>query len=415
VVRRVVVTGVGAITPCGLDAPTTWASMVAGRSGVARVSRFDVESLPVKIAAEVKGFDGEAALDRKLAKRLDLFAQYAMVASDEAFRQAGISRVQEGAEGEARRGVYIGTGIGGLGEIVKGSIGFDKEGYRALSPFFIPRALTNLAGGHVAIRYGAQGPSLCVTTACATGNHSIGEAWRVIREDEADVIVAGGCEAATTPVGLAGFTVMKALSKRNDDPATASRPFDLHRDGFVMGEGAGVVVLEELEHALRRGVPILAELVGYGLSNDAYHDTAPAPGGAGAVRCMNMALRKAGLRPDQIDYINAHGTSTPQNDASETEAIKTTFGDHARRVMVSSTKSVTGHLLGAAGGVEAVATVMALYTGIVPPTANHFTPDPACDLDVVPNVARDAKPKIALSNSFGFGGTNASLVFRRWE
>jgi 3-oxoacyl-[acyl-carrier-protein] synthase II len=410
--RRVVITGLGAVTPCGNDVPTTWRAMLEGRSGVATVSRFDASAMPVRIAAEVKGFDADGVLGRKLAKRLDLFAQYAMVAANEACTDAGIAPADEG---DPRVGVYVGTGIGGLQEIVLGAQLFLQEGYRGLSPFFIPRALTNLAGGHIAIQYGAQGPSLCVTTACATGNHSIGEAWRAIRLNEADVVIAGGSEAAITPVGLAGFMVMKALSKRNDDPATASRPFDAQRDGFVMGEGAGIVILEELEHARRRGARILAELVGYALTNDAYHDTAPAPGGAGAVRCMRNALASARLRPEDVDYINAHGTSTPQNDSSETQAIKTTFGDHARKLAISSTKSVTGHMLGAAGGAEAVAAVMALHTGVIPPTANLVNPDPACDLDYVPNVARESRPRVVLSNAFGFGGTNATLVFQKFE
>ncbi|MFN7144353.1 MAG: beta-ketoacyl-ACP synthase II, partial [Myxococcota bacterium] len=355
--RRVVITGLGAVTPCGLDVPSTWAAMCEARSGVGTLTRFDASSFPVRIAAEVEGFDGEALLGRKLAKRLDLFAQYAMVATNEACRHAGIT---PSSEGDPRAGVYVGTGIGGLQEIVLGASLFNEEGYRGLSPFFIPRALTNLAAGHIAIEYGAQGPSLCVTTACATGNHSIGEAWRAIRYGDADVVIAGGAEAAITPVGIAGFMVMKALSKRNDDPTTACRPFDADRDGFVMGEGAGIVVLEELEHAKARGAKILAELVGYALTNDAYHDTAPAPGGAGAVRCMRLALQSGGVDPTEVDYINAHGTSTPQNDASETQAIKTVFGDHARKLAISSTKGVTGHLLGAAGGVEAVASVLAL-------------------------------------------------------
>lgn len=411
-VRRVVITGLGAVTPCGNDVASTWAAMRDGRSGVAEVSRFDPATLPVRIAAEVKGFDGDQILGRKLAKRLDLFAQYAMVATREACAHAGIAPFDEG---NPRLGVYVGTGIGGLQEIVAGARLYDQQGIKGLSPFFIPRALTNLAGGHIAIAYGAQGPSLCVTTACATGNHSIGEAWRAIRYDEADIVIAGGAEAAITPVGLAGFMVMRALSKRNDDPATASRPFDAQRDGFVMGEGAGIVILEELEHARRRGVRILAELVGYALTNDAWHDTAPAPGGAGAVRCMRLALASAGLAPDSVDYINAHGTSTPQNDSTETQAIKTVFGDHARRLEISSTKSVTGHLLGAAGGVEAVAAVQACATGIVPPTANLTNPDPECDLDYVPFECRASNPRVVLSNAFGFGGTNATLVFRRWE
>ncbi|GDX80244.1 3-oxoacyl-[acyl-carrier-protein] synthase 2 [Deltaproteobacteria bacterium] len=407
--RRVVVTGLGAVTPCGLDVPSTWESMVAGRSGTALVSRFDTSSMPVHIAAEVKGFDVEQRIDKKLARRLDLFAQYAMFAADEALADAGLSPSEEG---DPRFGVYVGTGIGGLQEIVNGSRLFDQMGWKGLSPFFIPRALTNLAGGQIAIRYRAQGPALCVTTACATGNHAIGEAFRAIRSDDADVIIAGGCEAAVTPVGLAGFMVMRALSKRNDDPATASRPFDRDRDGFVMGEGAGIVVLEELEHAKARGARIYGEIIGYALNNDAWHDTAPSPGGAGAARCMQAALRSARLSPELVDYINAHGTSTPQNDVTETAAVKTVFGDHAKKLLVSSTKGVTGHLLGAAGGVEAVATALTLQTGIVPPTANLFVPDPECDLDYVALEARETRPAIAMSNSFGFGGVNATLVMR---
>ena len=408
--RRVVVTGFGAVTPCGNDGATTWDAMVAGRSGTATVTRFDPSGMPVQIAAEVKGFDAEKRIDRKLARRLDLFAQYAMYAADEALENAGIAAT----EGDPRFGVYVGTGIGGLQEIVNGSRLFDQQGWKGLSPFFIPRALTNLAAGQIAIRYGAQGPALCVTTACATGNHAIGEAWRAIRYDDADMIIAGGCEAAISPVGLAGFMVMRALSKRNDDPATASRPFDRDRDGFVMGEGAGVLLLEELEHARARGARIYAEIIGYALNNDAWHDTAPSPGGAGAARCMVAALRSARIGPEAVDYINAHGTSTPQNDVSETAAVKSVFGDHARGIPISSTKGVTGHLLGAAGGVEAVASVLALDTGIVPPTANLFNADPECDLDYVPLVARETHPKVALSNSFGFGGVNATLVFRRF-
>jgi 3-oxoacyl-[acyl-carrier-protein] synthase II len=386
--------------------------MCEARSGVATVTRFDPSTLPVRIAAEVKGFDGDAILGRKMVKRLDLFAQYALAATKQACAQA---RIEPAPDGDPRFGVYVGTGIGGLQEIVAGARAYDTQGAKGLSPFFIPRALTNLAAGHIAIEYGAQGPSLCVTTACATGNHSIGEAWRAIRSDEADVVIAGGSEAAITPVGLAGFMVMRALSKRNDDPASASRPFDAERDGFVMAEGAGIVVLEELEHARARGVPILAELVGYALTNDAWHDTAPAPGGAGAVRCMRAALRSAGLAPEAVDYINAHGTSTPQNDVTETQAIKTVFGEHARKLAISSTKGVTGHLLGAAGGVEAIASVMACATGVVPPTANLTNPDPECDLDYVPRVARKSDPRVVVSNAFGFGGTNATLVFSRWE
>ena len=408
--RRVVITGLGAITPCGNNVPDTWSAMLERRSGVGLVQRFDASAYPVRIAAEVKGFDAEALLGRKQARRMDPFTQYALVAAMEAMRQAGLNRWEQG---NPMAGVYVGTGIGGFNEIITGDRLFQKEGYRGLSPFFIPRALTNMACGQIAQHYHAQGPSLCVSTACATGNHSIGEAWRCIRAGDADVILAGGAEAAVNPLGLCGFAVMKALSRRNDDPKTASRPFDKDRDGFVMGEGAAILVLEELAHARARGAVIFAELVGYGLSNDAHHDTAPAPGGAGAVRCMQMALRSAGLQPDQVSYINAHGTSTPYNDASETQAIKTVFGDHARRLAVSSTKSVTGHLLGAAGGVEAVASVLALQTGWLPPTANLTTPDPECDLDYVPE-ARKADPEVVLSNAFGFGGANASLIFRRY-
>lgn len=410
--RRVVVTGLGAVTPCGNDAASTWAAMRDARSGTARVSKFDASAMPVQIAAEVKDFDAQRRIDKKLIRRLDLFAQYAMYAADEALEHAGYTP-REG--GDPRFGVYVGTGIGGLQEIVNGSRLFDASGWKGLSPFFIPRALTNLAGGQIAIRYGAQGPSLCVTTACATGNHAIGEAFRAIQYDDADAILAGGCEAAVSPVGLAGFMVMRALSKRNGDAATASRPFDKDRDGFVMGEGAGILLLESLEHAQARGAEILAEITGYALNNDAWHDTAPSPGGAGAARCMAAALKNAGIAPEAIDYINAHGTSTEQNDVTETEAVKSVFGAHARRLTMSSTKGVTGHLLGAAGGVESVATVMALRTGIVPPTANLFEPDPACDLDYVPLTARETRPRTALSNSFGFGGVNAALVFRRFE
>ena len=409
--RRVVITGLGAVTPCGNTAASTWDAMVEARSGVRRVTRFDAAEFPVQIAAEVKGFDASQLIDRKMVKRLDLFAQYAMVAAREAFFHAGLTPF---ADGNPRFGMFIGTGIGGLNEIVAGAEAFRERGYKGLSPFFIPRALSNLAGGHLAIEMGAQGPSLCVATACATGNHSIGEAFKAIRDDDADLCLAGGAEGAITALGLAGFMVMKALSKRNDDPESASRPFDAERDGFVMGEGAGIVALEELEHAKARGATIYAEIVGYAHSNDAWHETAPPPGGAGAARAMTAALKSARLNIDDIDYVNAHGTSTPINDATETQAIKGVFGEHARRLMVSSTKSVTGHMLGAAGGVEAIASVLALHHGILPPTANLRNPDPACDLDYVPNVARDVQARAALSNAFGFGGTNATLVFKRF-
>ncbi len=410
--NRVVVTGLGALSPVGNDVGSSWASITAGRSGIGLITRFDATDWPVRIAGEIKGWDPTSVLDRKVLKRLDLFIQYAMAAAHEAVVDAGLD-TQAALGDEA--GVYVGSGIGGIGEINDGALILEREGFKGLSPFFIPKALANLAAGQIAMRYGARGPSLCISTACATGNHCLGEAWRVLRNGEADLIIAGGAEAAILPLGMAGFMVMKALSKRNDDPATASRPFDVDRDGFVMGEGAGIVVLETEAHAVARGAKIYAELVGYGLTNDAHHITAPSPGGEGAARCMRMALRSAGLRPEDVDYINAHGTSTPANDVTETEAIKAVFGEHAYKLMVSSTKSMTGHLLGAAGGLEAVITCKALETGVVPPTATLQHADPECDLDYVPRVARQAPIRVALSNALGFGGKNSTLAFRRWE
>lgn len=410
--RRVVVTGLGALSPCGLNLGDNWSSMVEGRSGIGPITRFDPTGWPVRFAGEVKGFDPDAAVGRKEARRMDRFCQLAIAAADEAARHAGLPGAQLDPE---RFGVYVGTGIGGIEEIFTGHSDFVSQGWKGLSPFFIPKALTNLAAGHIAMRHNAQGPSLCVSTACASGNHSLGEAWRVIRQGDADVILAGGAEAAITPTAFAGFMVMKALSKFNDDPARASRPFDADRDGFVMGEGAAVLVLESLEHAQARGATIYGEILGYGLTNDAHHLTAPAPGGRGAAGCMRMALRSAGLNPSDVQYINAHGTSTPQNDSTETTAIRAVFGEHADKLMVSSTKAVTGHLLGAAGGIEAVATVLALHHGVVPPTATWETPDPECDLDYVPKTAREVPIRRAISNSFGFGGTNASVVFGRFE
>ena len=408
--RRVVVTGMGAVTPCGNDAPTTWQAMLAGQSGVAPIRRFDATALPVTHAAEVKGFDADGILGRKMARRLDLFAQYAMVAADEAFSAAGI---QPSDTPNDRVGVYIGTGIGGLQEIVAGSLLYEKHGWKGLSPFFIPRALTNLAAGHVAIKYAACGPSLCVTTACATGNHSIGEAWRVIRAGDADIVVAGGAEGAVTAVGIAGFAVMRALSRRNDP--TASRPFDRERDGFVMGEGAGVVVLEELEHAKKRGAHIYGEVAGYALNGDAYHMTAPSPDGEGAAHCMASALRDARVKPEEVGYINAHGTSTELNDKIETLAIKKVFGDQARKLQISSTKSMTGHTLGAAGGIEFIACCLSLKHQTLHPTINYKTLDPECDLDYIPNTARKTKVEVCLSNSLGFGGHNTSIIVRKFK
>ncbi len=413
--RRVVVTGLGALSPCGLDVSSNWAAVLAGRSGVGPITAFDASGWPVRIAGEVRGFDPSPWFPGASRKRADRFTWFAVAAADEALRDAGLAGgfADDPRAGE-RAGVYIGTGIGGIDEIQRTGRIVDEAGPRRVSPFFVPRVLANLAAGHVAMRWKLRGPSLCVNTACATGNHSIGEAWRAIRAGDADIVVAGGTEAGISPVGIGGFVAMRALSRRNEEPARASRPFDRDRDGFVVSEGAGVVVLEELGHARARGARIYAELVGYALTNDAHHLSAPPPGHEGAARCMALALRSAGLAPGDIDHVNAHGTSTPANDAEEVRAIEAVFGDHARRLLVSSTKGATGHLLGAAGGIEAVFSVLALHHGIVPPTANLEHPDPACGLDHVPGEARRAPLRAVLSNAFGFGGTNACLVFRRW-
>ncbi len=411
--RRVVVTGLGTINPCGNSTETTWSAISEGRSGIGSITAFDAAEWPVQIAGEVLGFDPNEALGRREAKRMDRFMQFAVVASKEALADAGIETGEDGL-GE-RVGIYVGSGIGGIAELVDGAEGMVERGYKGLSPFFIPRVLTNLAAGHIAMELGARGPSLCVSTACATGNHSIGEAMRAIRSGDADVILAGGAEAAVLPIGIGGFMVMKALSKRNDDPQGASRPFDRDRNGFVMGEGAGVVVLEELEHAKKRGARIYCEVLGYGLTNDAFHITQPPPGHAGAVQCMRTALADAKVNPEQVTYINAHGTSTDANDRNESIGIRTVFGDHADQLMVSSSKSMSGHLLGAAGGLEAVVTVKAIHHGVVPPTINLHHPGEGCDLDYVPHTARDNPIDVAVSNAFGFGGTNAVLVFRRFD
>jgi 3-oxoacyl-[acyl-carrier-protein] synthase II len=410
----VVITGLGAISPCGADVPTMWRSMCEARSGIGPLTRFDASTYPSRIAGEVRDFDGAARLGPRVVRRLGRFMQFALAATAEAVADAGFP-VDAPLPGGDLVGVYVGTGIGGLPEIVGGVVDYEREGHRGVGPFFIPTSLNNLASGQIAIRYGARGPSLCISTACAVGNHSIGEAWRAVAWGEVDLAIAGGTEAALTPVGFSGFQSMKALSTRNEDPSRASRPFDRDRDGFVMAEGAGIVVIEALEHALARGARIHAELLGYAATTDAHHITAPAPGGDGAARCMARALEVAGRAREEVDYINAHGTSTPLNDKTETAAIRAVFGPHADRLAISSTKGVTGHLLGAAGGVEAVATALALATGTLPPTANVEHQDPECDLDVVPNQARAAAPRVALSNGFGFGGTNATLVFGRWE
>jgi len=421
--RRVVVTGLGCVSPCGIGVDPTWSALVEARPGLGLVTRFDVAGLPSQVAGEVDDFDPAERLGRKAAKRLGRFMQFAMVAADEAMADAGYDvpgylegRVEpgQGSWPDAERlGVYVGSGIGGFPEIVENAELRLDEGTARISPLFIPRSLINLAAGQVAIRLGAKGPSLCVATACAVGNHAIGEAYRAILLGEADVVVAGGTEAALTPLGYGGFMTMRALSRRNAEPLRASRPFDVDRDGFVMSEGAGVVVLEDYEHARARGARIYCELAGYAATTDAHHVTAPAPGHDGAARCMRRALTTARINADQVDYVNAHGTSTPMNDPAEVAAIRTVFGAHADQLMVSSTKGATGHLLGAAGGVEAVAVAKAIFHGIVPPTANLDAPDPACDLDHVPLVARDATIDVAISNGFGFGGTNAVLVFRK--
>ncbi len=407
--HRVVVTGLGGISPCGNTASDTWEAMVAGRSGIGPITHFDASDWPVRIAGEVKGFDPVAHLGKKLVRRMARFTQFGVVASEEALVDAGLAVGEVPPE---RLGIYVGSGIAGFGDIVEGEQGYAERGWRGVSPFLIPNALVNLCAGMIAIRLQAQGPSLAVATACATGNHSIGEAWRVLRDGDADVVIAGGTEASILPLGVASFMVMRALSRNNDDPAHASRPFDRERDGFVMGEGAGVLTLETLEHARARGARIYAELTSYALNNDAFHQTLP--GGGGAERCMAMALKKARLNPADIGYVNAHGTSTPANDVNETRAMKAVFGDHAHRMMVSSTKGVTGHLLGAAGGIEALATVQAIAEGVIPPTATWHTRDPDCDLDYVPGAARDHQVDHALTNAFGFGGTNASLIFSRF-
>ncbi|MBI3002782.1 MAG: beta-ketoacyl-ACP synthase II [candidate division NC10 bacterium] len=410
--RRVVVTGLGAVSPIGTGVESFWEALKAGVSGVGRITRFDPTGFDCQIAAEVKGFDPLNWVEKKDARKMDTFIHYAIAAAAMAVEGAQLKVTEED---QGRVGVLIGTGMGGIPILVEEQKRLLERGPGRVSPFFIPSIITNLASGWISIAYGAKGPNSCVSTACATGNHAIGDSFRIIQRGEADVMIAGGTEAVIVPLTIAGFAVMRALSTRNDEPARASRPFDKDRDGFVMGEGAGVVILEALETAVRRGAPILAEVIGYGMSADAHHITAPAPEGQGAVRSMQAALEDGGVRPDEVDYINAHGTSTPYNDRNETQAIKRLFGAHASRLAVSSTKSMTGHLLGAAGGIEAVATVLTLRRGILPPTINYETPDPDCDLDYVPNKPREASVRVALSNSFGFGGTNATLVFRAAE
>jgi len=409
---RVVLTGLGAVTPLGNSVPEYWRAICEGRSGVGPITRFDPKRIDSRIAAEVRGFDPLKVIEKKELKKLDLFIQFAIVAGVEAVEDAKIDFSQVDP---TRAGALVGSGIGGILSILEWHRVLLEKGPSRVSPFFVPSLIVNMASGQLSIRYKLKGPNSSVVTACATGNHAIGDAFKIIQRGDADLMVAGGSEAIIDELPLGGFAQMKALSTRNDEPTRASRPFDAGRDGFVAGEGAGIVVLESLEHARRRGARIYAELVGYGMTADAYHMTAPDPDGDGAVRAMTLALRDGGLQPEDVGYINAHGTSTPYNDKTETLAIKQVFGDHAHRLAVSSTKSMTGHLLGAAGGIETVVTALALQQGILPPTINYETPDPDCDLDYVPNVARKAEVDVAISNGFGFGGTNATLAFRRWR
>jgi 3-oxoacyl-[acyl-carrier-protein] synthase II len=410
--RRVVVTGMGMVTPLGTGVEKTWDALISGKSGVGRITKFDTTGFDTQIAAEVKDFAPENFIEKKEARRMDIFIQYAMASAIMAMEDAQLKVTPENAE---RVGVVVGAGLGGLSTIESFHKVLLEKGPGRISPFFIPMLIVNEAPGQISMRFGAKGPNSSVVTACATGNHNIGDAWKMIQRGDADAILAGGVESTITPLAVSGFNAMKALSTRNSEPERASRPFDKDRDGFVMGEGSGILLLEELEHARRRGAKIYAEIAGYGLTGDAYHITAPAPDGEGAARCMAMALRDAGIRPEEVDYINAHGTSTDYNDLYETIAIKTIFKEHARKVPISSTKSMTGHLLGGAGGVEAIITVLTIARGVIPPTINYETPDPNCDLDYVPNVARKAEVRVALSNSFGFGGTNAVLIFRKFE
>jgi 3-oxoacyl-[acyl-carrier-protein] synthase II len=406
--RRVVVTGIGMISPLGIGNAPTWQGLLEGRSGIGRITKFDPADYPCKIAGEVRGFEPERWVEKKEVKKSDTFIHYAVAAAGMAVEDAALDCAS--CDGE-RFGVIIGSGIGGLPLIEEMHRKLLERGPTRISPFFIPGLIVNLAAGQVSIRYGCKGPNSAPATACATGAHAIGDAFKIIQRDDADIMFAGGSEAVITPLAVGGFSAMRALSTRNDEPQRASRPWDLDRDGFVMGEGAGILILEELGHAQRRGARIYCEVTGYGMSSDAYHITSPAEDGSGMIRVMRLALKDAGLAPEQIGYINAHGTSTPVGDRTETVAIKGVFGEYAYKVAISSTKSMTGHLLGAAGGLEAGISVLALTSGTIPPTINYETPDPDCDLDYVPNVKREQKLTHVMSNSFGFGGTNATLIF----
>jgi 3-oxoacyl-[acyl-carrier-protein] synthase II len=410
--RRIVITGTGAVTPLGLDVPTTWSNLIAGKSGVSPITSWDASKHDCRFAAQVFGFEPRRHFyNEKDARRADRYSQLAMASAKEAVAQSGLDPNKLELD---RIGVLVGSGIGGLKSLADQDEILLSKGPSRISPFLIPMMINNMAAGLISMEFGFAGPNFAVVTACATSNNCIGEAWRLIRDDEADVILAGGSEAACIPLGMSGFSAMRALSTRNDEPERASRPFDRDRDGFVMGEGAGIVIVEELEHAKKRGAPILAELTGYGLTADAYHMTSPPPGGTGAVKAMQHTLKRARLPLEKVDYINAHGTSTPIGDAAETAAIKVVFGEHAKKLPVSSTKSMTGHLLGAAGAAELIFCLKAIETGILPPTINLDNPDPACDLDYVPNKARETRIDTAMSNSFGFGGHNATVLVQRF-
>jgi len=410
--RRVVITGLGAVSPLGVGVRHTWDGILAGRSGIRLIDEFDTEKFSVKFAGTVPDFEVSDYLSSKDARKMDPFIHYGIAAAKEAIEDSGLEVTAANAE---RIGVAIGSGIGGLTTIEANHDSLNNSGPRKISPFMIPASIINMISGNLSIMYGMKGPNIAIVTACTTGTHNIGQAARFIAYGDADVMIAGGAEKASTPLGIGGFAAARALSTRNDDPAGASRPWDAGRDGFVLGDGAGVVVMEELEQARARGAAIYAEVIGYGMSGDAYHMTQPAAGGEGAVRCMRAALDNAGITPEQVDYVNAHGTSTPAGDKAETEALKNLFGTQAKKLAVSSTKSMTGHLLGAAGGIEAVFTTLSIHEQVAPPTINYSTPDPDCDLDYVPNEAREMTMEVALSNSFGFGGTNGSLVLRRYQ
>lgn len=410
--RRVVITGLGLVTPLGIGVEKSWDALCNGDSGVSKITLFDPKDLPAQIAAEIKGFNPSDWIEHKEIKKMDRFTHLAIAASQIAMDDSGVKISEENAE---RIGVIVGSGMGGMAAIEYYHTILTEKGPKRISPFFIPMTIINLASGQISIRFGAKGPNSAPVTACAAGTHAIGESFRIIQRGDADIMITGGTEAVVTPLAIGGFCSMKALSTRNHDPKRASRPFDKDRDGFVMGEGAGIIVLESLESALSRSARIYAEVIGFGMSGDAYHISSPSPNGEGAARCMAIALKDSGIDPSEINYINAHGTSTKYGDELETKAIKTVFGEHAYRLKVSSTKSMTGHLLGAAGGVEAVITALALKTGIIPPTINLDNPDPECDIDYVPNKAVKTNPKVAMSNSFGFGGTNACLILRRYE